>query len=52
MQTLLDSLPDALQREPLLYGLLALFLSLGALLGIWFLLALIGLARALITGAS
>jgi hypothetical protein len=43
MQLRLDFLPDEVQRDPLLYALLA------ALLGIWFLLALIAIVRFAVT---
>jgi hypothetical protein len=49
MQLRLDFLPDEVQRDPLLYALLAAFVTLGALLGIWFLLALIAIVRFAVT---
>jgi len=39
-------------RDPVLYGLLAAFLTAGALLGMWLLLAVIGLVRAIFIAAG
>jgi protein-S-isoprenylcysteine O-methyltransferase Ste14 len=46
MQTLLRFLPETVEQEPVYYGLLTAFLTFGALLGIWFALAFVGLAAA------